>query len=49
MAESIRQGLTMSLGERRERWLAMMATIEVNDITHWRESFVAALAASGSP
>jgi trehalose 6-phosphate synthase len=49
MAESIRQGLTMSLGERRERWLAMMATIEVNDITHWRESFAAALAASGSP
>jgi trehalose 6-phosphate synthase len=48
MAESIRQGLAMSLGERRERWTAMMATIERNDITHWRESFVAALAAGGA-
>ncbi len=47
MAEGIRQGLTMSLGERKERWTAMMATIERNDITHWRESFIAALAASG--
>jgi trehalose 6-phosphate synthase len=46
MAEAIRQGLTMSLGERKERWTAMMATIERNDITRWRESFVAALAAS---
>ena len=49
MAEGICQGLTMSLGERKERWTAMMATIERNDITHWRESFVDALAASGLP
>jgi trehalose 6-phosphate synthase len=48
MADGIRQGLTMSLGERKERWNAMMATIEHNDITRWREGFVAALAASGS-
>ncbi|HUC73050.1 MAG TPA: alpha,alpha-trehalose-phosphate synthase (UDP-forming) [Stellaceae bacterium] len=48
MAEGIRQGLTMSLGERKERWTAMMATIEHNDITRWRESFVAALAGSGA-
>ena len=48
MAEAIRQGLTMPLGERRERWTAMMATIEHNDITAWRESFVAALSASGA-
>jgi trehalose 6-phosphate synthase len=47
MAEAIRQGLTMSLGERKERWTAMMATVERNDITRWREAFVAALAASG--
>lgn len=47
MVEGMRQGLTMSLGERKERWNAMMATIEHNDITRWRESFVAALAASG--
>jgi trehalose 6-phosphate synthase len=44
MADSIRQGLTMSLGERKERWGAMMATIERNDITRWREDFVTALA-----
>jgi trehalose 6-phosphate synthase len=47
MAEGIRQGLTMTLGERKERWTAMMTTIERNDITRWRESFVGALAASG--
>jgi trehalose 6-phosphate synthase len=46
MAEGIRQGLTMSLGERKERWT--VATIERNDITHRRESFVAALSASGA-
>ncbi|HEY3911925.1 MAG TPA: alpha,alpha-trehalose-phosphate synthase (UDP-forming) [Stellaceae bacterium] len=46
MVEAMRQGLTMSLGERKERWTAMMATIKHNDITRWRESFVAALAAS---
>jgi len=48
MADGIRQGLTMSLGERKERWTAMMATIEHNDITRWRETFVAALTASGA-
>jgi trehalose 6-phosphate synthase len=48
MVDGIRQGLTMSLGERKERWTAMMATIERNDITHWRDSFIAALTASGT-
>jgi trehalose 6-phosphate synthase len=48
MVDGIRQGLTMSLGERKERWTAMMATIEHYDITRWRESFVAALAASNA-
>jgi trehalose 6-phosphate synthase len=48
MAEGIQQGLTMSLGERKERWAAMMATIEHNDVTHWRQSFIAALAISGA-
>ena len=49
MVEAILQGLTMSLGERKERWAAMMATIEHNDVTHWRESFITALANSGAP
>lgn len=48
MAEAIRQGLTMPLGERRERWTAMMATIERNDITAWRKNFIDALSASGA-
>jgi trehalose 6-phosphate synthase len=48
MAEAIRQGLMMSLGERKERWTAMMTTIERNDITAWRENFIDALSASGA-
>jgi trehalose 6-phosphate synthase len=47
MADGIRQGLTMSLGERKERWAAMKETVEHNDIARWREGFLAALAASG--
>ena len=46
MAEAILQGLNMPLGERKERWTAMMKVIERNDITAWRESFVCALSAS---
>jgi trehalose 6-phosphate synthase len=47
MADGIQQGLTMSLGERKERWAAMMTTIRRYDITRWRENFVAALASCG--
>jgi trehalose 6-phosphate synthase len=47
MAESLHQGLTMSLSERKERWTAMMATIERNAMTHWRERLIAAPAAGG--
>jgi trehalose 6-phosphate synthase len=46
MAEAILQGLNMPLGERKERWTAMMQVLERNDITAWRESFVRALSAS---
>jgi len=46
MAEAILQGLSMPLGERRERWTAMMNVLERNDITAWRESFVRALSAT---
>jgi trehalose 6-phosphate synthase len=49
MAEGMRQGLEMPLGERRERWSALMKTIERNDITHWRETFLRALATGGAP
>ena len=47
MAEAILQGLDMPLGERRERWTAMMKVLERNDITAWRERFVRALSATG--
>jgi trehalose 6-phosphate synthase len=43
MADAILQGLTMPLGERKERWSAMMRVIKQNDVTAWRESFVSAL------
>ena len=46
MAEAILQGLDMPLGERKERWTAMMQILERNDITAWRESFVRALTAT---
>jgi trehalose 6-phosphate synthase len=37
---------TMSLDERRERWRAMMTTLERHDITAWRRSYLGALAAA---
>jgi trehalose 6-phosphate synthase len=48
MAETILQGLNMPLGERKERWAAMMKVVERNDIKAWRERFVRALSASGT-
>ncbi|MGC2203023.1 MAG: trehalose-6-phosphate synthase [Stellaceae bacterium] len=46
MAEAILQGLQMPLGERKERWAAMINVLERNNITTWRESFVRALSAT---
>ena len=46
MADAILQGLDMPLGERKERWTAMMEVLERNDITAWRENFVRALSAT---
>jgi trehalose 6-phosphate synthase len=48
MAEAILQGLDMPLGERKDRWAAMMKVLERNDITAWREKFVRALSAAGA-
>jgi len=45
MAEAILRGLNMPVGERKERWAAMMKILERNDITAWRERFVRALSA----
>jgi trehalose 6-phosphate synthase len=46
MAEAIWQGLQMPLGERKERWSAMMATLRRNDAASWRRGFVETLAAA---
>lgn len=44
VADAIDAGLSMSLAERIGRWRAMMDTLERNDITQWRRSFLDALA-----
>jgi trehalose 6-phosphate synthase len=43
MADALKKALDMPLDERRERWAAMMAVLEKNDITAWRERFLAVL------
>jgi trehalose 6-phosphate synthase len=44
-AEAIWQGLEMPLGERKERWSAMMATLRRNDASAWRRRFLETLLA----
>jgi len=48
VADAIRRGLDMPLMERRSRWEALMDTVTRQDVTWWRESFVAALRAAGT-
>ncbi len=48
-AEVIRTALEMSLEERRERYSALMETIEKNNITAWCQSFLASLASLAEP
>jgi trehalose 6-phosphate synthase len=47
VTEAMEAGLLMSLGERQERWRAMMRTLRRNDITAWRESFIRCLGEVG--
>ncbi len=42
-AAAIDRALTMSRGERIERWSAMMAKLESNTVGHWWRGFLAAL------
>ena len=44
MADTIETAHAMPLAERRERWRAMMDTLEKYDITAWRRDYLAALA-----
>lgn len=43
VADALRQALDMPRRERRKRWAAMMATLERDDITVWRNGFLHAL------
>ncbi len=47
-ASAIQRAFEMPLRERKERWEAMMATIEANDVDHWCKSFLAELDDDGS-
>ena len=42
-ADAMKQALAMPLDERKARWTGMMKTLRRNNITAWREKFVAAL------
>jgi len=46
VADAIAQASVMPLPERRERWRAMMDTLERHDIEAWRRSYLGALAAA---
>jgi trehalose 6-phosphate synthase len=45
MADAIREALTMDKAERKRRWETLMHEVTTNDVTRWREDFVAALTA----
>ena len=47
VGHAIQSALTMSLGERRERHAALLATLRKNSIKAWAERFVEALRAAG--
>ena len=49
VADAIQLGLKMDIEERRQRWRSMMTILERDDLTAWRERFVAALAGSAPP
>lgn len=44
VADAIAFAAAMPLGERRERWQAMMDHLQVHDINRWRRSYLQALA-----
>ena len=44
VADAIAAAVRMRVGERRERWQAMMDVLRAHDITAWRRGYLAALA-----
>ncbi len=49
MAEAIKRALSMGREERIERWKGLIEGVRRDDVTAWRDSFVAALKASSEP
>jgi trehalose 6-phosphate synthase len=49
VADAIKRGLTMSKGERIQRWETLMAGVQAEDVSAWRDAFVEALKTSQSP
>jgi trehalose 6-phosphate synthase len=47
VADAVQLGLKMDLAERQSRWRGMMITLQHEDLTAWRQRFVASLA--GTP
>ncbi len=43
MMYGIRRALAMPLAERRQRWECLMAEVRKNDVSAWRDDFVAVL------
>jgi trehalose 6-phosphate synthase len=47
VADSLHAALRMPLAERRRRWERLMAGLERDDVSAWRDRFIAALMATG--
>ena len=43
IAEAMNTGLTMSIEERKARWLAMIERVRGNSVSHWVDAFLKAL------
>jgi trehalose 6-phosphate synthase len=43
IADALKEGMRMSVAERRWRWKTMMAVLRKNDVSAWRRGFVRAL------
>ncbi len=46
MAEAMQRAINMDLGERQDRWQALIKTLGETDVAIWRSNFIEALAAT---
>ena len=46
VADALQTALSMSLGERKERWRSLVESVRKNDVRAWRESFLERLRAA---